>query len=182
MNNINRLLEQTDTVLLIDWPGEDCPRSIVRAGFTVFGQEPDGWLRYEVKHYQLQKHPLADPPAHVDLVFCYRPFEELPEYVATAQKLAAKVFWYHSGLCKRFDRIPEGLLAFRRNPYQGAVEWSKMLASSTLMRCTSAMLSEHSTSASLADPLIERAPDTQAPRRIQRHSCRFSVANFGLAD
>jgi len=98
MNNIDRLLEQTDTVLLIDWPGEDCPRSMVRAGFTVFGQEPNGWLRYEVKDYQLQKHPLVAPPAHVDLVFCYRPVEELSEYVATAQKLAAKVFWYQSGL------------------------------------------------------------------------------------
>ena len=98
VNNIDRLLEQTDTVLLIDWPGEDCPRSIVRAGFAVFGQEPNGWIRYEVRHYQLQKHPLTAPPAHVDLVFCYRPAEELPEYLATAQKLAAKVFWYHSGL------------------------------------------------------------------------------------
>jgi hypothetical protein len=27
------------------------------------------------------------------------------------------------------------------------------------------MLSEHSTSASLADPLIERAPDTRAPQK-----------------
>jgi hypothetical protein len=98
VNNIDRLLEATYRVLLIDWPGEDCPRTLLRAGFSVFGQEPSGWLRYEVKHYQLHKHQLGVPPSPVDLVFCYRPFEELPEHVATAQKLAAKVFWYQSGL------------------------------------------------------------------------------------
>ena len=98
MNSIDRLLEETDRVLLIDWPGEDCPRSMLRAGFTVFGQEPTGWLRYELKHRQLHKHTVATPPTQVDLVFCYRPVEELPEYVATARTLGAKVFWYQSGL------------------------------------------------------------------------------------
>lgn len=98
MNSIDRLLEETDQVLLIDWPGEDSPRSMLRAGFTVFGQEPGGWLRYEIKHRQLQKHPIATPPAHVDLVYYYRPVEELPEYLSTARKLGAKTFWYQSGL------------------------------------------------------------------------------------
>jgi CoA binding protein len=98
MNNIDRLLESTDSILLIDWPGEDCPRTMLRAGFSVFGQEPSGWLRYELKNYQLLKHPVATPPKHIDLVFCYRPVEELTEYVATAQKLTARIFWYQSGL------------------------------------------------------------------------------------
>jgi len=98
MNSIDRLLEQTNQILLIDWPGEDCPRALLRAGFTVFGQEPGTWLRYELKHHQLLKHPLAETPSHADLVFCYRPVEELPEYLATAQKIGARVFWYQSGL------------------------------------------------------------------------------------
>jgi hypothetical protein len=98
MNSIDRLLQEADQVLLIDWPGEDCPRALLRAGFGVFGQEPTGWLRYELKHYHLQKHALAAPPPRVDLVFCYRPVEELSEYLATAQRLSAKVFWYQSGL------------------------------------------------------------------------------------
>ena len=98
MNSIDQLLEEADKVLMIDWPGEDCPRSMLRAGFTVFGQEPSGWLRYELKHRQLQKHSMASPPAHADLVFCYRPVEELPDYLETARRLGAKVFWYQSGL------------------------------------------------------------------------------------
>ena len=61
-------------------------------------RKPNVWLKYEVEDYQLRKHQLPAPPEHVDLVFCYRPVEELPEYIATARKLAATVFWYHSGL------------------------------------------------------------------------------------
>jgi hypothetical protein len=41
---------------------------MLRAGFTVFGQEPTGWLRHELKHRQLHKHTVATPPAHIDLV------------------------------------------------------------------------------------------------------------------
>src|SRR5262245_38731189 len=92
MNSIERLLEEADEVLLIDWPGEDCPRSMLRAGFTGFGQEPSGWLRYELNHRQLQKHSMASPPAHADLVFCYRPVEELPDYWKPHGSLVPRFF------------------------------------------------------------------------------------------
>ena len=108
MNSIDRLLEQTNQILLIDWPGEDCPRALLRAGFTVFGQEPGTWLRYELKHHQLRKHPLLGPQSHADLVFCYRPVEELPEYLAIAQKVGARVFWYQSGLASASTEYSRG--------------------------------------------------------------------------
>ena len=108
MKSIDRILERTESILLIDWPGEDCPRALLRAGFSVFGQEPNGWLRYELKHYQLHKHPLSEPPMHLDLVFCYRPIEELSEYVKTAQKLSAKAFWYQSGLVSASTEYARG--------------------------------------------------------------------------
>jgi predicted CoA-binding protein len=97
MNNIGRILEEANSVLLIDW-NIDVPITLLRAGFAVFGQEPTGWLRYQLQESQLEKHPLASPPERADLVFCYRPVEELADYIATAKKLGAKVFWYQSGL------------------------------------------------------------------------------------
>ena len=108
MKSIDRILEQTESILLIDWPGEDCPRALLRAGFSVFGQEPSGWLKYELKHYQLHKHPLSEPPKHLDLVYCYRPIEELSEYLKTAQKLSAEVFWYQSGLVSASTEYARG--------------------------------------------------------------------------
>jgi hypothetical protein len=97
MKSIDRILEQTNSMLLIDWPGEHCPCTLLRAGYVVFGHDPQGYARYELHARKLVTYRLSDAPRQVDLAFCYRPLDELSECVATAQKVGAKVFWYQSG-------------------------------------------------------------------------------------
>ena len=76
-----RVLAGARSVLVIDWPSRDVPASLVFAGFAVFvkgGPGPADYNAWELDSGERVSRPLGREPSHVDLVYCHRPFGELP--------------------------------------------------------------------------------------------------------
>ena len=112
-DDLRSLLESVRTILLVDWPGPEQPAALVRAGYEVYGHEPDGFRRHGVaasadagdpacrsfpleggEHlvsWMVASHPTPE------LVCTYRPPEEQPEIVATAIEAGARAFWVEEG-------------------------------------------------------------------------------------
>src|SRR5215475_10290035 len=114
MSDPKRILEAAQTILLVDWPNPGVPRTLLRAGFTVFSYSPDRYSAAEVvaeyprdvdsgnvfpprnEHETgyLVFRALAGRPDAVDIVNVYRPVEELDGIVVNhALPLGAKVLW-----------------------------------------------------------------------------------------
>lgn len=110
------ILKASERILLVDWPGTAVPRTLIEAGFSVFGSSPAGYSRVElvaeapdaaaaVKVYPPEKagesgflvfRKLDGPPSTVDIVNVYRPEEEHAGIIANRViPLAAKVLWLH---------------------------------------------------------------------------------------
>ncbi|MGH2348557.1 MAG: CoA-binding protein [bacterium] len=85
-------------MLLVDWPSRDVPDTLARAGFRVFAQEgPERYVAYELSGGEVHPRAVAGPPESVDLVYAYRPLDELPDVVALARSLRATAIWVQSG-------------------------------------------------------------------------------------
>jgi predicted CoA-binding protein len=87
-----QILRETGSILLVDWPSKDVPETLARAGYTVLvkgGPQPDNYSIYEVRNGEVVARRTGKAPAAVDLVYSYRPVEELPGIVAMAQHLGA---------------------------------------------------------------------------------------------
>jgi predicted CoA-binding protein len=111
VTDADQILEATHSVLLVDWPSKDVPEALARAGLTVVvkgGPEPDNYSAYEVEDGEVVTRRVGRPPEHVDLVYSYRPLEELPGIVGTADMLGAKVVWCQSGLASSGAHDPLG--------------------------------------------------------------------------
>ena len=93
MTDPTELLADASTILLVDYPGAAYPIALVRAGYTVFGHEPDGYKQYTVEGDQLVTGAIDAPPQGIDIVNLFRPPEEQPELVETAIKLRAGSVW-----------------------------------------------------------------------------------------
>jgi len=75
-----RVLAETRSVLVIDWPSRDVPVSLAFAGFTVFvkgGPGPSDYAAWQLDGGEPVSRPLGREPDRVDLVYCHRPFGEL---------------------------------------------------------------------------------------------------------
>jgi predicted CoA-binding protein len=72
------VLRQAHTVLVIDWPTREVPDSLREAGYEVVIK---GGADAEV------------PVDAVDLVYAYRPLDELEGIVSTAEELGASAVW-----------------------------------------------------------------------------------------
>jgi predicted CoA-binding protein len=98
---IERVLNETRSVLLIDWPSRDVPDTLARAGYAVTvsgGPEPDNFSVYEVVGDELVVRHVGRPPEHAQLVYAHRPMEELPDVIAAARRVGATTVWTQSGL------------------------------------------------------------------------------------
>jgi predicted CoA-binding protein len=105
------ILQQTETVLVVDWPSKDVPESLVRAGLRVAvrgGPGPEDYSEYELKGGEVVIRHTGRPPERAELVYSYRPWGELGEIVSTAQKLQAKTLWTQSGLAAEGVKDPKG--------------------------------------------------------------------------
>lgn len=94
-------LQAAETVLVIDWPSRDVPEALALAGFTVVvrgGPEPGNFSAWEVSNGSVVTRGLGRSPERADLVYSYRPLNELPGIVADAKRLGAKAVWVQSGL------------------------------------------------------------------------------------
>jgi predicted CoA-binding protein len=106
-----RVLAQTSSVLVIDWPSRDVPESLAFAGFTVFvkgGPGPADYNAWELDRGEPVSRPLGHEPGRVDLVYCHRPFGELSGIIALAGRLGARAIWWQTGLTSDGSNDPSG--------------------------------------------------------------------------
>ena len=106
-----RVLAETTSVLAIDWPSRDVPASLALAGYTVFvkgGPGPADYAVWELDGGEPVSRALGRAPTGVDLVYCHRPFGELPGIVALAGRLGARAFWWQTGLSSGGGKDPSG--------------------------------------------------------------------------
>ena len=92
------VLEGVTTVLLVDWPEKAVPEAWVRAGYETHsheGPEPDEYYVYEIDGDEVAMTKTGRAPDRIDLVYTYRPADELPEIVDFAKGHGAR--WIFSG-------------------------------------------------------------------------------------
>jgi predicted CoA-binding protein len=109
-----RVLAETRSVLVIDWPSRDVPASLAFAGFTVFvkgGPGPADYNVWEIDSGEPTSRPLGREPSHLDLVYCHRPLRELPGIIALAGRLGARALWWQTGLASDGSKDPSGCWA-----------------------------------------------------------------------
>jgi predicted CoA-binding protein len=107
----NEIFQAAKSVLVIDWPSQDVPESLARAGKQVVvrgGPGPADYSVWEWEHGRIVKHPLGRAPEHVDLVYAHRPLSELPRVVDQARALGATAVWTQSSLSADGSKDPRG--------------------------------------------------------------------------
>jgi predicted CoA-binding protein len=96
---VEEILRAATSVLVVDWPSRDVPDTLARAGYAVFakgGPGPDDYSVRELHGDDVVVRDAGAAPKHVDLVYSYRPPEELPGIVAMATALGAATVWCQS--------------------------------------------------------------------------------------
>lgn len=84
------------TVLVFDWPSPDVPDALARAGYDVVvhgGPGPEDYSAYLLADGEVVTQRIGRPPERADLVYSYRPLDELPAIVEQAQQLGAIAVW-----------------------------------------------------------------------------------------
>ena len=84
------------TVLLVDYPGRAVPDAFARAGYVTYvhgGPAPDNYSVHEVDGEEVVERFVGAPPARIDLVYVYRPFEELADILEFARARGARGAW-----------------------------------------------------------------------------------------
>ncbi|MDQ3895651.1 MAG: hypothetical protein M3326_00115 [Actinomycetota bacterium] len=93
------VLASAQTVVVIDWPSQDVPAGLARAGLGVWvkgGPRPDQYTQYEVAGADVVVRQAGHAPDHADLVYAYRPLDELPGILALAETVGARAIWRES--------------------------------------------------------------------------------------
>ena len=117
------ILAATKVVLLVDWPSRDVPDTLVRAGYEVVvhgGPAPDDYSTYVVDDGEVVEQRTGRPPERADLVYSYRPVDELPEIVEEAQRIGAQAVWVQlppEESQRARDIVETAGLAFVDGPY-----------------------------------------------------------------
>jgi predicted CoA-binding protein len=110
MTAAKEILEESGSVLVVDWPSQDVPDTLVRAGFSVTvkgGPGAASYTAHELAGDQVVTHP-TEIPAHIDLLYVHRPAEELAGLVMIARSLGTKAVWYQSGRAEGGASDPKG--------------------------------------------------------------------------
>jgi hypothetical protein len=84
MREPEAVLRAARSVLVVDWPSREVPDGLVAAGLEVVVKGGPG-----------PPHPR---PEHIDLVYAYRPVDELPGIAALAKELGARAVWHGAAL------------------------------------------------------------------------------------
>jgi hypothetical protein len=106
-----QILRSAVSILLVDWPDQRVPRTLLSAGFTVFGYSPAAYSaaaivadfqdgqkgfspRNENEKGYLVFNKLDGSPGTVDIVCVYRPEEEHAQIIEKhVLQTGAKVLW-----------------------------------------------------------------------------------------
>ena len=106
---VDRVLAESKSVLLIDWPSRHVPDTLTRAGLMVTSNDgPDETNVYELASDEVVLRPVDGQPEHVDLVYTHRPIDELPEIADTAMSVGAQAVWFQSGRDETGAKDPRG--------------------------------------------------------------------------
>jgi predicted CoA-binding protein len=111
MTGVEQILAGARTVLVIDWPTRDVPDTLARAGYEVVvhgGPGPEDYTAYDVVDGEVVERRVGQPPTHADVVYTFRPLDELPEIVDMAKQVGAGTVWVQSGLSAAGVKDPEG--------------------------------------------------------------------------
>jgi len=109
--NPEETFKNIDNVLVIDWPSKDVPESLTKAGFHVVvrgGPGPEDYSVYALSNGEIVTRHLGRAPGRANLIYAHRPVSELPEIIATAKELHAKIIWTQSGLSAASVNDPKG--------------------------------------------------------------------------
>jgi len=95
-----RILKNAKTILLVDWPDESVPMTLVKAGFMVIGYSPDKYslISYKTDYAEdkLVFDDLEDAPGEVEIVNIFRPEDEHASIITKhVIPLKAKAVWLH---------------------------------------------------------------------------------------
>ena len=97
MIEVSRLLTETTTVVLVDWPSREVPDTLARRGFTVIAHEgAETYTAYEAHADEVRTRPVDGLPQRAELVYAYRQIDELADIVETATAVGATAVWLHS--------------------------------------------------------------------------------------
>ena len=121
MANVRELLETASIIELVDWPNQEVPATLFRAGYSVVGHEPRGFQSYVVapspaEDTSTRSFPLVDGahlvsyridalPGGIDIVSTFRPAEEQPDIARGAILLGARALWVQPGQKKLPTRL-----------------------------------------------------------------------------
>jgi len=127
------ILRSVETVLVIDWPSKEVPRQLALAGLRVVvrsGPGPEDYTAYELNNVEaggeVVTRRTGHPPEEADLIYAFRPLNELPGIIATARELGAKAIWTQSGLSAAGKKdlkgcwVPDGELQAARKLVESA--------------------------------------------------------------
>jgi predicted CoA-binding protein len=131
MADAGKILEQANTVVVVDWPSRDVPDSLARAGYVVIvrgGPEPDNFSTYESRDGDVVSRKTGQAPDQADLVYSHRPLVELKGIVDWAKRLGAQAVWSQSGLADDGVADPKGCWV----PHKEAVEARTLVESAGL--------------------------------------------------
>jgi hypothetical protein len=111
MTDPQSILNGARSILLVDWPTRDVPNSLALAGMDVAvhgGPGPEDWFSYDVVDGEVVERRVGVPPERADVVYTYRPLDELPGIVEQAVAVGARTVWVHSGATADGERYPVG--------------------------------------------------------------------------
>jgi predicted CoA-binding protein len=104
------ILRRANSILVVDWPSEDVPETLTRAGYTVVvkGGPGSDYSVYAIVEGEFDIRTLGHRPDRVDLVYAHRPIDELARLADLALELGATTIWLQSGLASDGKRDPTG--------------------------------------------------------------------------
>lgn len=115
-------LSASSSVLVVDWPSQDVPDSLARAGYQVFvkgGPGPRDYSIRERRGSEVVARPATEPPDHIDLVYSHRPLSELAGIAAMAARLGAHTVWRQSGRSGPGTGDPKGCWVSEQETQEG---------------------------------------------------------------
>jgi len=96
---IESILRDAKSILLVDWPSRELPDRVARAGYEVTGAcgSRTARLLHVPTGSEIVVRSGLPAPEHVDSVHVFRPIEELTSIAATSEMKGAPSIWYQSG-------------------------------------------------------------------------------------